>query len=89
MPIVKTDDVLAGDPRVEGRRVSVLHVAEFVLGGASPEEAADQLGLSLAEVHEAMAYYYRHPDEMAEIRAAYDELEDELRDRSNSPVNTA
>ncbi|PSP56256.1 hypothetical protein BRC72_13370 [Halobacteriales archaeon QH_7_66_36] len=89
MPIVKTEEVLAGDPRLEGRRVSVLHVAELVLGGATPETAADQLGLSLAKVHGAMAYYYRHPDEMAEIRAAYEALEEELRDRSDAPTKTA
>ena len=89
MPIVKTEKVLAGDPRLEGRRVSVLHVAELVLGGATPETAADQLGLSLAEVHEAMAYYYHHPDEMAEIRAEYETLEEELRDRSDAPTKTA
>ena len=86
---MKTEEVLAGDPRLEGRRVSVLHVAELVLGGATPETAADQLGLSLAKVHGGMAYYYRHPDEMAEIRAAYEALEEELRDRSDAPTKTA
>jgi Protein of unknown function (DUF433). len=29
MAIVQTDDTLGGKPRLEGRRVSVLHIAEM------------------------------------------------------------
>jgi uncharacterized protein (DUF433 family) len=89
MPVVKTDDVLGGDPRLEGRRVSVLHVAELVRAGYSPAYVADQLALSLAEVHEAMAYYYDNPDEMDALRERDAELEEELRDRSNAPTKPA
>lgn len=85
MPVVKTPDVLGGDPRLEGHRISVLQVADLVLGGYGPEYVADQLGITLAEVHEAMAYYYNSPEEMDEIRRAYDELEDELAERSKAP----
>ena len=85
MPVVKTPDVLGGEPRLDGHRVSVLQVADPVLAGHGPEHVADQFGISLAEVHEALAYYYNHPDEMAGIRAADDELESALRKRSNAP----
>lgn len=88
MPIVQTPDVLGGEPRLEGRRVSVLQVADLVVGGHDPEDVADQLGLTLAEVHEAMAYYYSHPDEMETIRREYESLEAELRERSESPKTT-
>lgn len=88
MPIVKTDDVLGGDPRIEGRRVSVLQIADLVLGDHAPEDVADQLDLSLADVHEAMAYYYTHPDEMRALRRDED-LEAELRERSDAPTKTA
>lgn len=89
MPVVKTDDVLGGDPRLEGRRVSVLHVAELVRTGYSPAYVADQFALSLAEVHEAMAYYYDNPDEMDALRERDAEVEEELRDRSNAPTKPA
>jgi len=42
--IVSTDDVLGGKPRLAGRRLSVLQVAEMVLKDShTPEEVADQL----------------------------------------------
>lgn len=53
--------------------------------GHSPEYVADQLGISLAAVHTALAYYYDHPDEMETLRDSLRDLEAELRDRSISP----
>ncbi|PSP69185.1 hypothetical protein BRD12_06910 [Halobacteriales archaeon SW_12_67_38] len=85
MPVVKTPDVLGGEPRLDGHRVSVLQVADPVLGDHSPAAVADQLDVTLAEVHEALAYYYNHPDEMETVRGEYEELEDDLRERSNAP----
>jgi uncharacterized protein (DUF433 family) len=86
MTIVKTDDTLGGEPRLEGRRISVLHVAEmYIDGGMSPETVADQLKIGLDEVHEALAYYYKHPDEIDEIRERHRELEKELREKSETP----
>jgi uncharacterized protein (DUF433 family) len=84
--IVRSDDVLGGDPRIEGHRISVLQVAEMVLdGGRSPEYVADQLGISLAEVHTALAYYYEHPDEMEAIRERHEELEATLGEQAVTP----
>lgn len=85
MPIVQTPDVLDGDPRLEGRRIAVLQVVDPVLDGHDPAYVADQFDVTLAEVHEALAYYYNHPDEMETIRRKYAELETELRDRSSAP----
>lgn len=84
MAIVSTSDVLDGDPRIEGRRVSVLQIAEPVLAGHDPATVADQFDLSLSDVHEALAYYYDHPDEMESIRQEYDDLETTLRELSAS-----
>lgn len=84
--IVTTEDVLGGEPRLEGRRISVLQVTDMVLdAGHSPEYVADQLDISLAEVHTALAYYYEHPDEMETIRERHRDLEAELRNQSVSP----
>lgn len=81
--IVRSDDVLGGEPRLEGHRVSVLQIAEMVADGDhDPAYVADQLGLSLAAVHRALTYYYEHPEEMSEIRERHEEVETNLRDRS-------
>jgi len=90
MGIVRTDDVLGGKPRLEGRRVSVLQVAELVLThGQSPEYVADQLDLSLAEVHTALAYHYDNVEGMNELRERHVELEAELEDVSTPPPEPA
>lgn len=88
MPVVTDPKILAGEPRLEGHRISVLQVADLVLGDHRPEYVADQLDITLAEVHEAMAYYYAHSDEMEDIRREYEELETELAERSNAPEKT-
>ena len=84
--IVKTADVLGGKARLDGRRVSVFQVGEmYAVAGDAPEEIADQLDLSLAEVHAALAYYYDHPDEMEAVRSHRAAVVDDLADRSMAP----
>jgi uncharacterized protein (DUF433 family) len=84
--IVRTEDVMGGEPRLAGHRISVLQVAEMVLqGDHSPEYVADQLDLSLAEVHAALSYYYEHPEEMDEIRDSHADLESKLQRVAHDP----
>jgi uncharacterized protein (DUF433 family) len=84
--IMCDDDVMGGEPRLEGRRVSVLQVADLVLEAAhSPEYVADQLGLTLAEVHAALSYYYDNPGEMEAIRERHRDLEERLAERAVDP----
>jgi uncharacterized protein (DUF433 family) len=84
--IVRTDGVLGGEPRLDGHRISVLQVADMVLeAGHEPEYVADQLGISLADVHSALAYYYEHPDEMDATRERHDHLETKLAERAVAP----
>lgn len=86
MPIVTTKNVLGGKPRLDGRRVSVLQVAELVLdSGDDPATVADQLDLSLAEVHEALAYYYDNVDEMELYQRRREELIETLEAESHAP----
>lgn len=67
--IVRDDEVLGGEPRIEGTRVGVLDVYELSVGGGhTPEDAADQLDLSLAAVYAALSCYYDNPDEMRRLR---------------------
>ena len=66
--IVKTEDVLGGEPRIRGTRVGVRHVAARTIDGdQSPAYVADQLEISLSEVYEALSYYYDNLEELREI----------------------
>jgi uncharacterized protein (DUF433 family) len=87
--IVSTEDVMGGEPRLEGRRVSVRQIAEYVLdGGREPAEAADQLGISLSEVHLALAYHYANPEKMKEVRERHHEAMQEAKERAIDPPET-
>ena len=84
--IVQTDDVLGGKARLEGRRISVFQIGEmYTEAGESPEYIADQLDLTLTDVHAALAYYYDHPEEMAEIRRRRADRERDLKEHSHAP----
>lgn len=89
MGIVQTEDIFGGEPRLEGRRISVLQIADRVIDiGQSPEYIADQLDIPLAEVYHALAYYYDHLEEMDAIRERHRELEAELESVAVSPPET-
>lgn len=88
--IVKTEGVLGGKARLDGRRVSVFQIGEmYTVVGDAPEEIADQLSISLAEVHAALSYYYAYPDEMAAIRDRQDRVVEELAEQSKAPEELA
>ncbi|WP_207588516.1 DUF433 domain-containing protein [Halomontanus rarus] len=57
------DDRLAGDPRLGGRRISVLHVVTAVEDFGSVDRAADELRIPEEDVREALKYAEEHPEE--------------------------
>ena len=67
--IVRSTDVLGGDPRFEGTRVGVIHVKERLDAGDDPAQVAADYDIDLADVYHALAYYYDNPAEMDEIEA--------------------
>jgi uncharacterized protein (DUF433 family) len=76
--IVRTDDVLGGDPRLDGTRIGVRHVKERVIdGGEDAFTVAADYGLDVADVFAALAYYYDRPDEMRHVE---NERESRLRE---------
>jgi len=86
MTIVRDEDVLGGEPRLDGTRIGVRHVAGLVVdGGRSAAYVADQFDLSLAEVHEALSYYYDHLEEMRELERETDRAFDRIRETSLKP----
>jgi uncharacterized protein (DUF433 family) len=64
--ITRTPGVCGGRPRVEGHRVRVQDIAaEHEHQAMTPGEICHQhYGLTLAEVHSALAYYYDHRREI-------------------------
>jgi uncharacterized protein (DUF433 family) len=68
MAITTDEDVLGGEPRIEGTRIGVRHVANRVVdSGQPPAYVADQLDLTLAAVSEAMSYYDDHIEQVRKI----------------------
>lgn len=89
MTIVRDEDVLGGEPRVEGTRIGVRHVGARVIdGGQSPAHAADQLDVTLSEVYEALSYYYAHVEEMRELQRENEDAFDRVRESSLKPKET-
>ena len=86
MTIVHDEDILGGEPRIEGTRVGVRHiVAKIIDGEQTAPYVADQLDISLSEVYEALSYYYAHTDEIREIERETREAYDRFREGSLKP----
>ena len=89
MTITRDEDVLGGEPRIDGTRIGVRHVAARVIdGGQTPAAAADQFDLSLSTVYEALSYYYDHVEEMREYERENAEAFEKIRETSLKPKET-
>jgi len=64
--IVSTPDVFGGKPRIDGHRIRVMDIVTWhEKRGLSPDEILDLYpGLTLADVHAALAYYFDHKAEI-------------------------
>jgi uncharacterized protein (DUF433 family) len=87
--IVITPGVCGGKPRIAGHRITVQNVVVWhERGGLTPDEiVAQHPGITLADVHAALAYYWDHPDEIRGQIKAGEELAEELRAKSPSLLN--
>jgi len=73
--IVATPEVLGGKPRIDGTRIGVYFVHEQIEGrGLDSKTFAAEHDLDVADVYRALAYYYDHPEEMAEIESRRERL---------------
>ena len=89
MSITRDEDMLGGEPRVDGTRVGVRHVAARVIdNGRSPAHVADQLDVAIADVYEALSYYYAHLDEMRDLEAENEAAFERVRESSLKPKET-
>ena len=62
--IIRDSAIYGGEPIVEGTRTGVRHVILLFQSGKDPEEIASIHHLTLAQVYDALSYYY---DNEAEI----------------------
>jgi uncharacterized protein (DUF433 family) len=87
--ITITPGVRGGKPRLAGRRITVADVATwYLLQNRSVDEIVNDFGLSHAQVHAALAYYYDHRTEI-DAREAEDEAQAEaLRSHYPSKLQT-
>lgn len=67
--VVRMEEVLGGDPRLDGTRVGVIHVKERLDAGDDPAQITTDYDIDLADVYHALAYYHDNPAEMDEIEA--------------------
>src|SRR5437867_3900264 len=86
--IVCTPDTCAGQPRIDGTRITVNLVAEKVVHlRLTPEEVLiDHPHLTLAQIHAALAYYFDHRTEVEASMREGKEFVEELRKRFPSKL---
>lgn len=83
-PRIVADDMFGGEPRIRGRRITVLDVYERVKEGdgeMAPDEFADTFRLPVADVYAALAYYHDHEAAMERHRDARAQASADLRER--------
>ena len=83
--------IVAGDesdihdePHIPGSRITVRFVHELVEDAdVKPERVAAKYNLDIADVYEALAYYYNNPEEMREVETRHREAAEEAKRRSS------
>jgi uncharacterized protein (DUF433 family) len=56
--IIRDTNIYGGEPIIEGTRTGVRHVILLFQSGKDPEEIASIHHLTLAQVYDALSYYY-------------------------------
>lgn len=78
--ITENPDICFGRPCIEGTRIRVLDIAiEYERLGHSPDQIAESHpGLTLAQIHAALTYYYEHMKEIDRTIRADRELAEQV-----------
>jgi uncharacterized protein (DUF433 family) len=80
-----TPGVAGGKPRIAGHRITVQNIVIWhECMGMSPDEIATEYGLTLGDVHAALAYYHDHRAEIDDSIRADETFVNELRKRTPS-----
>ncbi len=86
--IVSTPAICGGKPRIDGHRISVEDVAVWhERMGMSPDEIVSGYpGLTLSDVHAALAYYFEHKERIDGAIQDGESLVREMKSKSPSLV---
>lgn len=85
--IAVTPDICGGKPHIAGRRITVQNIAIWhERMGLSADQIATDYGLSLSEVHAALAYYFAYRDEIERSIRDGQSLADAIRQANPSLV---
>lgn len=86
--VVRTPGTCGGRPRVEGHRITVSDVVVWNDRlGLTPEEIATRYGLTLAQVHACLAYYFDHVEQIQAELAEAEHIEWRARRENPSLLN--
>ncbi len=81
--IINSPEIRGGRPRLAGTGVTVMRIAGWYRLGNTAEDIGRKLGLPLAQVHAALAYYHANQKAidagLDEEAAEYDQLAEEHR----------
>jgi uncharacterized protein (DUF433 family) len=84
--VIKTPDVCGGRARIEGTRIRVYNVVFLHKEGASDEKIREAYpGLTPAQIHAALAYYYDNRDEIDAELAEDEAWTESLADSAGPP----
>lgn len=62
--IIRDSAIYGGEPIIEGTRTGVRHVILLFQSGKDPEEIANIHRITLAQVYDALSYYYDNEREI-------------------------
>ncbi|HLZ81663.1 MAG TPA: DUF433 domain-containing protein [Ktedonobacteraceae bacterium] len=62
--IVRDSAIYSGEPIVEGTRTAVRHIILLFQSGKDPEEIANSQRITLAQVYDAISFFYDHEAEI-------------------------
>jgi uncharacterized protein (DUF433 family) len=80
--IVTDEEVLGGDPRLEDTRIGVVTLYRRYEDGESPEAiAAGYDGVTVADIHAALAYAFDHPEEIRAVERRAQEAIERIREK--------
>jgi len=81
--IVRVRGVCGGKPVVKGTRIPAWLIAGWFKDGYSPEQMQQEIypHLFLAQIYDALSYYYDHQEELDSEIAANTPAEEELGER--------
>ncbi len=84
--IVQTPGFYEGRPCIDNDKISVHDIAVWSRQGETPEALARNFGLTLAQVHAALTYYYDHKEQIDREIKEHDDFIAAQADADSSPV---